>query len=217
MGEAVLYAYGLCGIRATALTQQHYESARLATNFMMARWSAKGVNLWQVQQGCISLVQGCSTYQLPTNTIVLLDSYIGQNNGTAEIDRLIFSISRTEYASFPNKSQQGFPTCFWFDRLLSPSVTLWPVPDGTVTTFKYYYLRQTQDSVYSNGTQMELPVYFLEAYVMGLAWRLALTWAPTQAPVLKPLADEAYNDAADQNVETATQYISPQVGGYYRT
>ena len=42
MGETVLYAFGLCGIRRTALTQAHYEDARMATNFLMSRWSAKG-------------------------------------------------------------------------------------------------------------------------------------------------------------------------------
>jgi hypothetical protein len=34
--------------------------------------------------------------------------------------------------------------------------------------------------------------------------------------LLKPLADEAYNVAAEQNIEQAQQYISPQIGGYFR-
>jgi hypothetical protein len=34
--------------------------------------------------------------------------------------------------------------------------------------------------------------------------------------MLKPLADEAYQIAADQNVETAQQYISPMIAGYFR-
>jgi hypothetical protein len=216
MGETVLYSYGLCGIRRTALTQSHFQDARIATNLMMARWSAKGVNLWQVDRQCINLVQGCSTYPVPANTIVMLDAYIGLNSGAAEIDRLILPISRTEYASYPNKHQQGFPTTYWFDRLLSPTVTLWPVPNGTVSTFKYYRLRQTQDSVMDNATNVEIPVYFLEAYALGLAWRLAMSWAPDRAITLKPLADEAYNDAINQNVETQSVYISPMIGGYYR-
>ncbi len=216
MGETVLYAYGLCGIRRTALTQSHFEDARMATNLLLSRWSAKGVNLWQVELASIALKQGCSTYPVPPNTIVMLDAYITLNSGAAGIDRLILPISRTEYASYPNKQQQGFPTTFWFDRLLSPTVTLWPVPDGTQSCFKYYRLRQTQDSVLGNGLNVEVPIYFLEAYALGLAWRLALTWAADRAPGLKILADEAYNDAANQNVETANVYVSPQMSGYYR-
>ena len=216
MGEAVLYAYGLCGIRRTALTQQHFEDARLATNMMMLRWSSKGVNLWQVELDQIPLCRGQSTYPVPSNTIVMLDAYITLNTGAAGIDRLILPISRTEYASYANKQSIGFPTTFWFDRLLAPTVTLWPVPDGTQSCFKYYRLRQTQDSVMANGTQVEIQPYALEAYVLGLAWRLALSWAADKAIALKPLADEAYADFADQNTEQANQYISPQIGGYFR-
>lgn len=216
MGESVMYAFGMCGVRRTALTQQHFDDARMATNSMMAQWSAKGVNLWQVDLQTVSLQQGVSTYPVPPNTVVMLDTYITQNAGTAAIDRLILPISRTEYASYPNKTQQGYPTTYWFDRLLSPSVTLWPVPDGTVSAMNYYRLRQTMDSEFANGTSIEIPVYFWEPFNFGLAWRLALSWAPDKVAMLKQLADEAYQASALRNIETANTYIGPMLGGYYR-
>lgn len=218
MGEAVLYAYGLCGVRNTALTQQHFETARMAANLMQGRWSSQGVNLWQVDLQCVPLQQGCATYPVPPNTIVMLDTYISNNsNQPSTIDRLILPISRTEYASYSNKQQAGVSTTYWFDRLLSPTVTLWPVPNGSsYNTLKYYRLRQTQDAVFTNGTSVELPTYFWEAFALGLAYRLALTYAPEKLPMLKPLADEAWEIAAAQNTETSSFYISPQLGGYYR-
>ena len=216
LGEITLYSYQLCGIRPTALVQEHMQSARMAANMMLGRWSSQGVNLWTVDQQCINLVQGCSTYQVPTNTIVMLDAYITQNQGTAAINRLILPISRTEYASYPNPQQQGFPTTYWFDRLLSPTVTLWPVPDGTTSQFVYYRVRQIQDSNFTDGQQIEIPYYFLEAFAFGLAERLALIWAPEKLEMLKPLADESYGIAAQQNIETAQQYISPTISSYFR-
>ena len=216
MGEGVLHCFQLCGIRPTALTQQHFESATMATNMMLSAWSARGVNLWSVDLQVIPLGQGCATYSVPSSTITILDAYISQNNGGATIDRLIFPISRSEYASYSNKYQQGGVTSFWFDRLLAPTITLWPVPDGTACSLKYYRLRQNQDSTLANGTGLELPVYFLEAWSLGLAWRLALMWAPDKAPMLKPLADEAYSYAATQNVEAANVYLSPQISQYWR-
>jgi len=216
MGETVLYSYGLCGIRRTALTQAHFEDARMASNMLTGRWSSQGVNLWQVDLQCISLVQGCGTYQVPTNTIVMLDAYFTINNGTTTTDRIMLPISRSEYASYTNKNQQGSPTVFWFDRLLSPTVTLWPVPNGTQSSFKYYRLRQTQDSVLGNATSIEIPVYFWDAFSLGLAYRLALIWANDRVPALKTLADEAWTIASTQNVETANTYISPVLNGYYR-
>lgn len=216
MGESVLYSYGLAGVRRTALTQQHFADARMATNTMLLMWSARGVNLWQVDLQEICLIEGVSEYEVPSNTIVMLDAYITLNNGAGAIDRLILPISRTEYASYANKQSQGFPTTFWFDRLLQPKVTLWPVPDGQQSVFKYYRLRQNQDASMKDGSSIEIPAYFWEAFCLGLAWRLALIWTPDRAPMLKPLADEAYGFAVDQNVETAQFYVTPQVGGYYR-
>jgi hypothetical protein len=216
LGEEVLYSFGLCGIRNTALTQQHFETARMATNMLLGRWSSDGVNLWQVDLQCIPLIQGCATYAVPSNTIVMLDMYYTINTGTAQIDRIMTPVSRTEYASYPNKKMQGAPTVAWFDRLLSPTVTLWPTPNGTQSFFKYYRLRQTQDANFTNGQGVEIPYYFIDAFCLGLAYRLALTWAPDKVPMLKPLADEAWALAAKQNVETNSVYVSPMVQGYWR-
>jgi hypothetical protein len=216
MGESVLYAYGLCGLRRTALTQQHFEDAHIATNMMMGRWSADGVNLWQVDRQCIPLIQGQSTYAVPNTTIVILDAYYTISNGVTETDRIMTPISRTEYANYPNKEQQGAPTVFWNDRLLAPTVTLWPTPNGQQASFKYYRLRQTQDSSLQGGQNVEVPFYFLEAYVYGLAMRLAAIWAPERAAGLKIMADESWGIASRQNIETANTYISPMVAGYWR-
>jgi hypothetical protein len=216
MGETVLFAYGACGVRRVALTQAHFQDARIATNMLLGRWSSVGVNLWQVDQQTVQLVQGQATYQVPSNTIVMLDAYYSTTSGTAQTDRIMLPVSRTEYASYPNKQSQGAPTVFWFDRLLSPTVTLWPVPNGSQASFSYYRLRQTQDANFQDGQNVEIPWYFLEAYALGLAYRLALVHAPDRVPTLKPLADEAWGIASTQNVETANTYISPMMGGYWR-
>jgi hypothetical protein len=146
----------------------------------------------------------------------MLDAYVTTGTGTSAINRLILPISRTEYASYPNKQQQGFPTTYWFDRLLSPTVTLWPVPDGNEVSFSYYRVRQVQDSNLTSGQTVEIPYYFLEAFAYGLAQRLAMIWSPDKMQFLKPLADEAYDLAVRQNVETAQQYISPTISSYFR-
>jgi hypothetical protein len=216
MGEEVLFAYGLCGIRRTSLTQQHFEDARMATNMLMGRWSADGVNLWQIELTYTPLVQGQTTYPVPCNTIVILDAYYTINNGQQEIDRIMTPISRTEYANYPNKQQEGAPTVYWNNRLLNPTVTLWPAPNGQQASFKYYRLRQTQDSDLKNGLAVEIPTYYSEAYAFGLATRLAAIWAPERAAGLKAMADESWDIASRRGIETANTYISPSVAGYWR-
>lgn len=220
LGELTLYAYNLCGLRNTSLLQEHLEAARMAANMLCANWSNRGVNLWAVDLQTVDLVQGRATYDVPLNTVTMLDAYMVIDNGNGQpIDRIILPVSRTEYASYPNKETQGFTTTFWFDRLISPNptVTLWPVPDGTsAQQLKYYRVRQIQDSNLQNGAQVEIPYLWMDAFAYGLAARLAVIWAPDKVQLLKPLSDEAYTIAAEQNVETAAQYISPQISGYYR-
>lgn len=218
LGELTLYAYNLIGVRNTAVLQEHMEAARMAANMMLSRWSNQGVNLWAVDLVETTLTTGVATYTVDANTVMILDAYVVNDDSGANIDRIILPISRTEYASYPNKEQQGFPTVFWFDRLLNPTVTLWPVPntDNGPQKLKYYRVRRLQDSNLQNGQQVEIPYLWLEAFAYGLAQRLAQVWNPALVPTLKPFADEAYQIAADQNVETAQQYISPMISGYYR-
>ena len=227
LGELTLYAYNLIGIRNTSLAQEHMEAARMASNMMLARWSNQGVNLWAVDLITVPLVQGQSVYPVDGSTVMVLDAYVGiTSGGGPEIDRIIMPVSRTEYASYPNKTQQGFTTVYWFDRLISPdrstgsagpSITLWPVPDGTsAQVLKYYRVRQVQDSEFSGAQTVEVPYLWLEAFAYGLAERLAQIWNPALIQTLKPLSDESYAIASQQNVETAQQYISPQIAGYYR-
>ena len=192
-------------------------SARMASNLMLASWSNQGVNLWAVDLITTPLVQGQSTYSVDANTVMILDAYITIQQGVSQTDRIILPVSRTEYASYPNKQQQGFPTVYWFDRLLSPTITLWPVPDGgEATDLKYYRVRRLQDSEFTSGQQVEIPYLWLDAFAYGLAHRLAEIWQPAVADRLKARADESYNIAAAQNVEQAQQYISPQIQGYFR-
>jgi len=218
LGELTLFAYNLAGVRNTALVQEHMEAARMAANLMLANWSNRGVNLWAVDLVTVPLVTGQSTYNVSGNTVMMLDAYMVIDDGNADpIDRIILPISRTEYASYPNKEQQGFTTVFWFDRLIAPTVTLWPVPDGTSAQYlKYYRVRQIQDSNLQGGQNVEIPYLWLDAFAYGLASRLAQIWNPPLIQMLKPLADEAYQVAADQNVETAMTYISPMISGYFR-
>lgn len=212
LGEATLYAFQLIGIRPSSLLQEHVDSARTATNMLFARWGNEGVNLWCVDKVVVPLVAGQATYPVDSSTVVMLDAYITVGG----YDRIIMPVSRSEYASYPNKNQEGQPTTFWFDRLLSPTVTLWPVPNGDQTSLSYYRVRRIQDANLAGAEEMDIPYLWLEAMIYGLAFRLAQIWAPDKAATLKPMADESYQIASSQNVEQANFYVSPTVSSYWR-
>jgi hypothetical protein len=217
LGDLTAYAFNLCGIRQTALLQEHMQSAYMAANMVLSRWSADGVNLWQVTLTTVPLVQATETYTIPGNVISILDVYVTVTNGSFTNDTYILPISRTEYASYPNKTQQGFPTTYWFDRLLSPLITLWPVPNGQQTSFSYYSVSQLQDAQFNSGQTVGIQYYFFEAFALALAARLAMMWVPEKAAPLKLMADEAWTIASRQNVENAQQFITPMLQSYWRT
>ena len=218
IGEVVLYSFNLCQIRSTSLAQEHLNSARQAMNMLLSRWSNMGVNLWKVDTETITLQAGVSTYSVPSDTVMILDMYSRTPSGTTNTDRIMMPISRTEYASYPNKLQQGFPTVFWFDRLISPTVTIWPVPDGSgsPTTITYYRVTQVQDANLPGGETIDVPYRWLDAFANGLAYYLARIWQPQLVGQLKQEADEAYMIAANQDTENVSVYISPMISGYFR-
>lgn len=217
LGETVIYAFNLAGVRATALVQEHFESARMAVNMLMGRWSSMpGVNTWTVDLQTTTLIAGQATYTVLPNTIAIMDAYVTVTSGGIVTNRILTPISRSEYASYSEPSQQGFPSVYWFDRLLSPTITLYQVPNGQQVSLSYYRMRQIQDANLTNAQQVEIPYYWLEAFAFALAHRLAIIWNPDKAQGLKTLADESYQIAADQNVETSNFYISPSISGYFQ-
>lgn len=218
IGEVVLYSFNLCQIRSTSIAQEHLNSARQAMNMMLSRWSNMGVNLWKVDTETITLQEGVSTYSVPSDTVMILDMYSRTPSGTTNTDRIMMPISRSEYASYPNKLQQGFPTVFWFDRLISPTVTIWPVPDGSgnPTTITYYRVTQIEDANLPGGETIDVPYRWLDAFANGLAYYLARIWQPQLVAQLKQEADEAYMIAANQDTENVSVYISPMIAPYFR-
>jgi hypothetical protein len=216
-GELVLAAYERIQVRAPALRQEHMLSARRELNFLFSEWANKGVNLWEVIRTQTTLTQGTATYSLPAKTIMILDASIVLNFGQSnESRRYITPISRTEYLSFPNQQIQGPPTVYWFDRLISPTVTLWQVPDGNGPyTLDFFSVTQIQDANLSGGETPDVPYRWLDAIVAGMAHRLARIYEPALEAQREKDADKAWGIAATQDTENVPVVVAPQISGYY--
>lgn len=217
VGELVLNAYSRINIRRPALLAEHMVDARVEANLLQTEWMNKGVNLWTVDLITTVLVQGTATYNVDPTTVMILDAYIETSSGGTTNDRIIEPVSRTEYASFPDKTLQSPPTVFWFDRLIAPTITLYPTPDGNGPyTLKYYRFRQIQDANVPAGVTPEIPNRWLDAFAAGLAHRLSRIYAPQLEQLRKADAMEAWMIAAAQDVENTPFYIFPGLSSYYR-
>lgn len=191
------------------------KTARRSLNILFADWANRGINMWTIEQGSIPLVPGTATYNLPSDTVDLLEHVIrtGAGNSATQADLTITRISVSTYATLPNKLTQARPIQVWIDRLApTPTVTMWPVPDNSQTyTFVYWRLRRIQDA--GNGVNtMDVPFRFIPCMVAGLAYYLALKLpnAMDRLPILKQQYDEAWQIASEEDREKAAIRFVPR-------
>jgi len=189
-------------------------TARRSLNLMFADWANRGINMWTFEQGSQVLTPGVATYELPTDTVDLLEHVIrtGAGSASTQADLTITRISVSTYATIPNKLQQARPIQIWIERLNTPRFTVWPVPDNSQTyTLVYWRMRRIQDA--GNGVNtMDMPFRFIPCMVAGLAYYLALKvpGGAERLPVLKQQYDEAWQLASDEDREKASVRFVPR-------
>jgi hypothetical protein len=93
-------------------------TARRSLNLLTIEWANRGINLWTIEQGQISMVTGQALYAMPNDTIDILDMVVRQNNGVQsnQIDINISRISESTYSTIPNKLTTGRPIQCWINR-----------------------------------------------------------------------------------------------------
>jgi hypothetical protein len=189
-------------------------TARRSMNLMFADWANRGLNMFTYEQGSIPLVAGQATYNLPADTVDLLEHVIRTGAGSAatQADLTITRISVSTYATIPNKLQQARPIQVWIERLNTPRITVWPVPDNTQPyVFVYWRLKRIQDA--GNGVNtMDMPFRFLPCMVAGLAYYLALKvpGGAERLGILKQQYDEAWQLASEEDREKAAVRFVPR-------
>ena len=200
------------------------KTARRSLNIMLIAWASRGINLWTVEQGSIPLVAGTATYNLPLDTVDLLDHVVRTGSTTTQVDINISRISVSTYANIPNKNATGRPLQVYIDRqsgatgptptstVAYPTITVWPVPDNATYTFQYWRLRRIQDAGTGVNTQ-DVPYRFLPALVAGLAYYLSmkLPEAMARIPMLKEDYESEFALAAEEDREKAPWRLVPRM------
>jgi|TARA_R110002012_G_scaffold306608_1_gene511431 hypothetical protein len=191
-------------------------TARRSMNLMTIEWQNRGINMWTIDEGTVTLVKGTSQYNLPADTIDLLEQVIRTNSGntTTQSDLTISRISVSTYASIPNKLTQGRPIQVWIERhAAQPRINVWPVPNNNDYIFKYYRMRRVEDAGAGVETA-DMPFRFLPCLVAGLAYHIAMK-IPELAPrieMLKAIYEEQYSLAAGEDREKASVHFVPRMG-----
>jgi hypothetical protein len=168
------------------------------------------------------MVQGQIVYDLPVDTIDLLEHVVRTQTGQQQTDITINRISIDTYSTIPNKNAQGRPIQVWINRqsgadypvdgVAYPNINVWPAPDqSNYYTFVYWRLRRLQDAGDGVTTQ-DIPFRFLPCLVAGLAYHLSLKipGALERSVGLKAQYEELWQQAADEDREKAPLRIAPR-------
>jgi hypothetical protein len=194
-------------------------TARRSTNIMMAEWANRGINMWTIEQGSIPMNTGTATYNLPADTVDLMEHVIrtGAGNSSAQADLTITRISVSTYATIPNKLSQARPIQVYIDRKQAiPTITVWPIPDQGTTaspyyTFVYWRLRRI-DNIDTGSNTADVNFRFLPCLTAGLAYYVAMK-IPEGAQRLDMLKTEyeyQWQLAASEDREKAADRFVPR-------
>ena len=144
---------------------------------MLAEWANRGLNQWTVKEKTVAMVKDTSKYTIdatnPTATIDVLDVYIRETTQGTTTDIPLSRMSRAEYAHLATKSTTGKPNQFFIDKQLSPTITVWPVPDKNSTYTVYLNVLSRMDDADVGANTMDVPFRFYPCLAAGLAYYIA--------------------------------------------
>ena len=198
------------------------KTARRSLNLLFAEWANKGINLWTIEPSTQLLTAGTATYDLPLDTVDVIEHVIRTGSGTSQADIAISRISVSGYAGIPNKNITGRPNQIYINRksgategstVMYPQFSVWHVPDSTETyTLAYWRLSRIQDAGNGVNTQ-DIPFRFLPCLVAGLAYYVALKipGSEQRVPMLKSMYDEAWLEASDEDRDRSSFRMVPRV------
>ena len=231
LNDIVEEAFERCGSQLRS--GYDFRTARRSLNLLTIEWANRGINLWTIEEGTVAMATGQATYDLPVDTIDLLDQVIRTGTGQNQIDININRISESTYATIPNKNATGRPIQVWINRqsgatypdglttaVRHPQINVWPTPNapGDQYTFVYWRLRRIQNAGDGVNTQ-DIPFRFLTAMVAGLAYYLSAKLPDVdmqRAMALKADYEQQLQLAMDEDREKAAIRFVPRNFSYTR-
>jgi len=215
IGDILEESYELCGLEMR--TGYDYKTAKRALNLVFLEWQNKGLNLWTLAQGTISVTAGTNTYALVSSAIDVVDAFIRTDAGdtTKQIDQRLTRISRTEYNHQSNKLTRSKPTQFFVDKNTGTnSIVLWATPDDAKTyTIVYDYIKRIEDAGITSATNADIPARYLPCLTYALALNIAFKNPKSQPmiPMLQTKYNELWKDVSEADRERSNVKFVPDL------
>ncbi len=204
VADIIEEAYERCGIEVR--TGYDAKTARRSLNLMFADWANRGLNLWTVKQGTITLTKGQAQQTLTSDVVDLLEVVLRRDGTDFEIQK----ISRGEYLTLPAKTTEGRPSQVYFDRQIDPVMNIWPTPENSTDQLIYYYVQRIEDADTLTNTS-DMPFRFYPCMVAGLAYYLSMKRALDRTQLLKSVYEEEFQRAADEDEARTPLKLQPSI------
>ena len=131
------------------------------------------------------------------------------------VDFPLTKISRSGYSALSSKYSEGTPTQYYVQRLIDKiTITLYLTPGSAQVdnVMFYYYAKRIQDvGAYTNIT--DVPYRFVPCMCAGLAYYLAVKFAPQRGQEMRLLYEDELKRALEQDGSPSSSFITPKL--YY--
>ena len=223
ISDIVEEAYERIGIQGVSGYQ--LKGARRSLNIMFQEWANRGLHYWEIKNNSLTLVDGQATYTMFRSTsdgtsdataVYGVDDILEATyRNASNVDTSLSKISRSDYQALSGKTNEGQPTQYFVQRFIDKvTITLYLTPGSTEAGnfINYYYVSRIQDAgAYSNDA--DVPYRFVPCMIAGLAYYLAVKFAPDRVQMLKMLYEDELQRALQEDGSSSSSYISPKV--YY--
>ena len=204
--EFIEEAYERCGLELR--TGYDLKTAIRSVNLMLAEWANRGLNQWTIEQGTETVVEGQNDYPLNANIIDVLDVVVRRTVNSVPTDISISRVSRSEFINIPNKTTKARPSQFFFDKLSTPVLKVWPAPENSTDVLVFNKIVRMDDADKATNT-MDMPFRFYPCFAAGLAYYIAIKRAPEKAQLLKQIYEEEFDRAMSTDEDKASFRIRP--------
>ena len=225
-------AYERIGIRGVAGYQ--LKTARRSLNILFQEWANRGIHLWEIADGYLTLVAGTNEYigfrSTADGTSTLLNnanaalygiddifeaSYRSSAGTTSQSDSPLTKISRSTYSALSNKLAQGQPSQYWVQRFIDRvTITLYTTPSASQAgdRIQFYYMSRIDDAgSYTNAA--DVPYFYIPCMCAGLAYYLSLKYSPERTQNLKLIYEDELLRAEAADGSSNSTFITPK--SYY--
>jgi hypothetical protein len=138
---------------------------------------------------------------------------------SAVADLPVVQWNRDTWSQINNKAQIGRPsTNYYLERVLTPQITLWPIPNNNYDHIQVFVQRQVQD-IGSLQQDIEIPQRWVESITWQLAVRLAYelpSVPPEIIPLVTQMADKVLIEVERDESDGAPIAIQPGISVYTR-